>query len=345
MVKHQRPQATRRSPWRTKIWTTILVIFSLLLPRLLATTPPPTPQSSVTSESPNVGVRLLSAARPRPRQRRQESSGKGNGLSPGVACAARRGTGRAASAQPPLQANHDGGWQEYRASRVGNNTVSGLLVPTRAPGREGGGALLGRDPTSPPAALTSGTVPRNHAAQPQRETEVAESSGESGIQNLSVETVNANTAAGFKRRLLASDAQIVAGQELHLDSEGVAELQRWGASRGWKILAAPAVPKNTSDPQTPGCYGTGGVAIAARDFLGIRPPPDASMTVFPGRAAEVFIDIPGLPPLSVTCCYGVSGAGLGKVQLDFLAVVGKRVCQRAAGFAIIAGDFNITPRK
>ncbi len=84
---------------------------------------------------------------------------------------------------------------------------------------------------------------------------------------LKYEAVNPTGWKGLKRRIQRSSADVLLVSETWIGEEAIARASQWAARRGWKSLWAPA------DRTDKGGVSSG-TAVLARDWLGLRYPPE-----------------------------------------------------------------------
>jgi len=84
-----------------------------------------------------------------------------------------------------------------------------------------------------------------------------------------IETFNGNCLATLKQRLekLTPTTHIVCAQEITMTREAMADMDAWGAPRGWTFLAAPSLTSQKGKAHL-------GTAIFVRAGVGIRWPND-----------------------------------------------------------------------
>ncbi len=165
-----------------------------------------------------------------------------------------------------------------------------------------------------------------------------------------LEVLTANTTGwGPLQRLLAStDAQVVLAQEHELRGQEIAEASDWAIRRGWKSLWVEASVTEAGGR-------SGGVAILARDYLGLSPPPWGDPQIVPARAIAAKLEAPGCRPTVVMSTYLIDGIGPAAANRHILARIGDRLqslghdggdanCRHAGPMPyLVGGDFNMTP--
>ncbi len=163
---------------------------------------------------------------------------------------------------------------------------------------------------------------------------------DAALENFELRLESANTTcwAGLKRRLRDTDAHVLLAQETWVSQSRMAEASAWARKRGWKSVWAPA-------GVGAGGGTAAGVAVFARDFLGLRFPDKGSHIWSDARAVAAVLEAPGFRPFLLASVYLVSGGGTGADNLRILADVGR--CYREQGeewLAVFGGDLNMTPQ-
>jgi hypothetical protein len=103
---------------------------------------------------------------------------------------------------------------------------------------------------------------------------------------LAVETANSTGWQPLQKHLVRTRAHVILAQEHHLRGAHVAAASQWARGKGWKSLWVEAEPGE-------GAGTRGGVAIFARDHLGIARPPWGDEMVVLGRVAAAVVEAPG----------------------------------------------------
>ena len=167
-------------------------------------------------------------------------------------------------------------------------------------------------------------------------------------QLLRVVTVNVTSAGmplktqahqpkrGLKQYLLTTDAHVVMAKEVKTSGAKTVLLQDWARRNGWKALIADAI----YCPETKAHRA--GVAVFARDYLGLSWPPGRGPTCHESRLIAVMVESPGLPAmlcLSVYLQTGVGGAS--PYNLGLLEYAG-RITSFYRMPWIMGGDYQMT---
>ncbi len=177
-------------------------------------------------------------------------------------------------------------------------------------------------------------------------------SAEGGQQMWALRVATANTTAWgpLMRFLQSTSADVVLAQEHRLRGQAVAEASDWAHRRGWKSVWTEA--KLAS-----GGGNSAGVAIFARQHLGLSPPPWGDPEVVPAHAVAATVEAPGCRPTVATSVYLHDGVGPAAANRGILAAIGGRMqslghgpdaaCAKHMGPApfIVGGDFNMTPEE
>ncbi len=161
-------------------------------------------------------------------------------------------------------------------------------------------------------------------------------SGDSAF-SLVVETVNTTGWSSLKRRLMATDAHVLLAQETWVNQAAAAGASSWARRNGWRSIWSPAATTKRG--------GTaGGVAILARDFLGLHLPPNEAHEIVPARAVMGVLEAPGQRALRVVSCYLKHGIKATEENASTLARIGEVI--EGCGDdepCIVGGDFNMSP--
>ncbi len=89
---------------------------------------------------------------------------------------------------------------------------------------------------------------------------------------------------------------------------------------------------------------SGGVAVFAREGIGIHYPPGGPHVLSPGRAVAAVVQAPGHRPTIMVSCYLCHGKGPNSENLEILAAVGQRLRTLSEHFEfVIGGDLNMEP--
>ncbi len=158
-------------------------------------------------------------------------------------------------------------------------------------------------------------------------------------RGLAIETANTTGWAALRARLEATEADVLLGQETWVTQSLLAEASTWALKRGWKSIWAPA--------NATAAGGTSaGVAIFAREWLGLHFPDHGGHIWSPARAVAAVLEAPGHRPIIVASCYLISGVGAGQGNLEVLADIGRGLKSVGDGWqAVIGGDMNMSPEE
>ena len=157
--------------------------------------------------------------------------------------------------------------------------------------------------------------------------------------SLAVESYNSSGWRSLKARLQQTNAHILLAQEHGIAEKAKADVEEWAASKGWVAIIIPALASTT---------GRGiscGVAVFARDYLGLRAAPRMARQPACARARvlRAYVQVPGWAELAVTSVYFICGEGLSRDNLALCGEVGRLVDERASCMEIVGGDFNMSP--
>ena len=119
---------------------------------------------------------------------------------------------------------------------------------------------------------------------------------------LKVETVNGTGMRAIKERLMNTGAHIVCAQETWVVESEIAKWSAWARRQGWKSTWEAATRKEGASRGA-----SGGVAIFAREELGVRHPSRHGPSWFKGRTVAAVVEAPGMRPLLVISVYGKHG--------------------------------------
>ncbi len=154
---------------------------------------------------------------------------------------------------------------------------------------------------------------------------------------LKIEATNPTGWRALQRRLLMTKAHVVMAQETWLTQDALPAASAWAKRRGWQSIWAAALPG-------PNGGASGGVAVFARDGIGLHLPPDGTHIWSPGRAVAAVVQAPGHRPTLVVSCYLCHGRGPCGENLEILAAVGQRLRAAAGRYEfVLGGDFNMEP--
>ncbi len=155
--------------------------------------------------------------------------------------------------------------------------------------------------------------------------------------SLSVETVNSTGWGPMQRRLLATTAHVVLGQETWILPGHLARASDWCRRHGWESVLAPAAVG-------PGGGASGGVAIFARVGMGLRYPHVGPHILEEGRAVAGFLEPPGHRTMLAASIYLRDGKGVKDANKATMSLVGQ--CAAAQGtdcMLLCGGDFQCGP--
>ncbi len=154
---------------------------------------------------------------------------------------------------------------------------------------------------------------------------------------LRIEAVNTTGWRALQRRLLSTEAHALLAQETWLSQDAIPAASAWAKRRGWHSIWAPAVAG-------PRGGASGGVAIFARESIGLRFPEGGSHVLYPGRAVAAVLEPPAHRPLLLVSSYLCHGVGPNAENLELLAAIGTRVQQLGAKYdCVMGGDINMEP--
>ena len=155
---------------------------------------------------------------------------------------------------------------------------------------------------------------------------------------ISVESFNANRGIRtLKDRVTATKASVLVAQEIGVADADYDDFVAWLGRRGWKCLASPSLASKGTTPVQ-------GVAVMARDHVGLRGPDLGPAVLHRRRALHAVVQFPGWPQLHILAFYLVVGAGIKGKNARILADIGTRVSDIAYP-VVLAGDWNATPRQ
>jgi hypothetical protein len=107
--------------------------------------------------------------------------------------------------------------------------------------------------------------------------------------SMIMETANTTGWRALKRRLCTTKAHLLFAQETRIRARDVPMASSWARRHGWKSLWSPAIRGRRGGPAA-------GVAVFAKDFLGLRAPPMGGQAIYDGRAVAGVVDAPGYRP-------------------------------------------------
>ena len=130
----------------------------------------------------------------------------------------------------------------------------------------------------------------------------------------------------FKNFLKARTAHVVLAQEVKTSGPSSEILKDWARRNGWKILVADADYRPHTDAHS------AGVAILARDWLGLGWPPGCGPTTKDGRVIIGMLECPFLPPMLIASIYLKTGiGGATPYNLELLKYAGQTACRGSSG--------------
>ncbi len=163
--------------------------------------------------------------------------------------------------------------------------------------------------------------------------------GEKEMFSLTIETVNATAWGSMARYLQRTRAQLVLCQEHHLGPGATAAAAAFALRLGWQPMFLPAEPGE-------GEGWRAGVAIFARNCIGISPPMLGAAEVIPARALAVLVEAPGYRPFHAIAMYMEHGQGVGPKNLRHLEDVGAFLEMQPAHTPFVVGaDFQCPPEE
>ncbi len=146
---------------------------------------------------------------------------------------------------------------------------------------------------------------------------------------LAIETANSTGWQPLQKYLMRTRAHVILAQEHHLRGEQVAAASQWAKGEGWKSLWVEVGPGE-------GAGTRGGVAIFARDYLGMARPPWGDEMVVPGRVAAAVVEAPGHRQILMFSAYLRDGEGMSVANRAIMAAIGACVQRMGHG----SGDFE-----
>ncbi len=155
---------------------------------------------------------------------------------------------------------------------------------------------------------------------------------------LVVESVNTTGWTSLKRRLMTTSAHVVLAQETWVPQSSIAAASAWAKKRGWRSIWSPARVTNKGGV-------SGGVAILARDFMGLHYPAGGPHELRRSRAVAGTLEAPGNRPIDLVSCYLQHGCGAADANAAILADIGAAFRSDTDGARIIGGDFNMSPEE
>ncbi len=129
---------------------------------------------------------------------------------------------------------------------------------------------------------------------------------------LVVETANTTGWSQLKRRLEETSAHVLLAQETWVLQASVPAASAWAKARGWRSVWAPATCTKRGGTSA-------GVAIFARDFMGLHPKPGRSHVVHPARVVAAVLEAPAQREMLLMSCYLKHGRKAGGENATVLA--------------------------
>ncbi len=208
--------------------------------------------------------------------------------------------------------------------------------PNRA-NRVSWGALSAQDPGASGFrhAMAPGFDEGHHGHEDGGNGELEEQ--EKGLYTLKVVTVNCTSWGSLIPFIKVTDADVLLVQEHKLmGRDNVDEAVAWLRRNKWNALLTEAEPG-------PNGGASAGVAVLARDHLGLSLPPVGSEEVIPARVAAAKVEAPGTRPFVALAAYLHDGEGLSKRNLEVLKGIGNFISAQgeAVPFMIGGGLSNV----
>ena len=127
---------------------------------------------------------------------------------------------------------------------------------------------------------------------------------------------------------------IVCAQEITMTKDAMADMDAWGAPRGWTFLAAPSLTSRKGKVHL-------GSAVFVRAGVGVRWPKGQEEILVPGRVLKVMVDIPDWPPVAVISAYLPVEGHKTREYLECLGAIGEAL--EGEDHFIVAADWNEDP--
>ena len=121
---------------------------------------------------------------------------------------------------------------------------------------------------------------------------------------LPVETYKSTSWASMGQRVTGTEAHVVLAQEVHLQGIDIEYVSQWARVRGWRGIIEEAIPGRVQP------FSSGGVAIFARDWLGLSPWPVLAEHRQHGRLVAGTLEAPGYGRVMLVSAYMISGQNL-----------------------------------
>ncbi len=154
---------------------------------------------------------------------------------------------------------------------------------------------------------------------------------------LVLETVNATGWKALRNRLLATEAHVVLAQETWVTQAALPAASAWARRHGWRAVWSPAVVTKRGGVAA-------GVAVLAKDYLGLRMPAAQPHEVVPARAVAATVETPDARAIHLVSCYLRHGRGADTENARTLAAIGAAVAANGEDeVTVVGGDFNMSP--
>ncbi len=160
-----------------------------------------------------------------------------------------------------------------------------------------------------------------------------------GYYALRVLTANCTSWGSLVPLLARTEADVMLVQELRIGPEQADAKVAWLRRRGWNAIISPAV-------LGPNGGWSAGVAVIARQHIGLSLPMVGSEIVVAARVIAARIEAPGCRPCLAISCYLHDGVGLGRDNLEVLRQLGAFITAHGDDCPfIIGGDLQVTPQE
>ncbi len=156
---------------------------------------------------------------------------------------------------------------------------------------------------------------------------------------LVIETVNTTGWKALRKRLMASDAHVILAQETWITQAAVPGASVWAKKRGWRSVWSAAATTERGGTAA-------GVAIFAKEFLGLSMPANQPHEVIPSRVVAATLETPDSRALHLMSCYLKHGRGVDEENAEILAAIGAAAAANGNDeVTVAAGDFNMAPQQ
>ncbi len=154
---------------------------------------------------------------------------------------------------------------------------------------------------------------------------------------LVMETVTPTGWTALKRRLTTTNAHVLMAQETWVTQSAMAAASSWARRNGWKSIWSPAITTDKGGTSA-------GVALFAREFMGLHFPEIGSHELVPARAVIGVLEAPGGRPMKIVSCYLKHGCGASVGNATTLAAIGAAI-ERCGDdeVCVIGADYNMAP--